>query len=134
VNKPIITKFQPTALPPSTTVELPAHLHDAETQGEHPHTGVEYLGHEDHDIEPEEDFTLSIKYDIHEEPPGTTLELLVNGEKIGEYTTPQSEIRIDGYLNTGNNVVELQPIVGQNKKGGANISSSGLLFVEPQKF
>ena len=63
-----------------------------------------------------------------------TLELLINDEKVGEYTTPQTELRIDGYLSSGGNTVQLRPIVGQNVKGGAEIQASGMLFVEPVKF
>ena len=53
---------------------------------------------------------------------------------MGEYATPQTEVRIDGYMSNGNNVISLQPIVGMNKKGGAVLSSTGTLFIEPKRF
>ena len=123
----------------------------------HAHTGVDYLGHDhdgiaepahsdhaipaepphtDHAITSQVGGSLSLDYDIYEVAGNTDMELLVNGESVGTYATaPQTEIRIDGWLNSGNNTIELQPKVGENnKKGGATLVASGLLFVEPVKF
>jgi hypothetical protein len=76
-----------------------------------------------------------MNYGIHEEAAGTVLELLINSEKVGEYSGAQTEIRVDGYLTSGTNTIEIQPIPTEtSKKGSATISGSGILFIEPKKF
>jgi hypothetical protein len=146
VYKQLIQSIDANAISEMSNNESPAHIHDGVYEPSHDHVGV-YEGphsdhatsaipaHGDHLIVTEPGISgLALIYSIHEEAPGTTLELLVNDEKIGEYNTAQTEIRIDGYMNSGNNTIALQPIVGQNKKGSAKISGNGLLFVEPRKF
>jgi hypothetical protein len=141
----LISSIEPYYIDELSDNESPAHIHDGVYEPAHDHVGV-YEGnhsdhlipaepaHSDHLIVTEPGFSLDVDYGIHEEPAGTTLELLVNDEKVGEYTTGQTEIRIDGYLNSGNNTVKLQPIVGANKKGGATIWATGMLFIEPTHF
>ena len=141
----LISSIEPYYMNELSDSESPAHIHDGVYEPAHDHVGVYEGDHSDHTIpaEPahsdhlivtEPGFSLDVDYGIHEEPAGTTLELLVNDEKVGEYATGQTEIRIDGYLNSGNNTVKLQPIVGANKKGGATIWATGILFFEPRKF
>jgi hypothetical protein len=123
------------------------HAHTGVDVNAHPHAGIvepahgdhaipAELPHSDHAVTNEAGGSLDIDYAIHEVAGNTDMELLVNGESVGIYATaPQTEIRIDGWLETGNNTVLLQPKVGENnKKGGATLSASGLLFVEPLRF
>jgi hypothetical protein len=125
--------------------EDPAHIHDGNEEADHDHQGVAELdhshitvavvGHVDHAIPTESGAPLTIDYGIHEELAGTVLELVVNGEIVGEYSGDQTEIRIDGYLTSGSQTIEIQPIASEvGKKGGASIWASGVLFVEPKQF
>ena len=129
-----------------TNEEDPAHKHTGVVGGDHDHPGV-YEGphndhlipaepaHDDHVIVIEPGGALDIEYGIHEQAAGTVLELLINEEKVGEYSGDQTEIRIDGFLSLGTNTVEIQPIAAEtSKKGGATIWCSGILFIEPKKF
>lgn len=142
----IVKAINPTVLSTDSNAESPAHLHDGVYEGVHPHPGV-YEGphsnhlvaaepaHSDHLIIVDPGAPMEIDYGIHEEAAGTVLELLVNSEKVNEYSGDQTEIRIDGYLTTGANTVEIQPIASElGKKGGATIWGSGILFYEPKKF
>jgi hypothetical protein len=111
------------------------HIHTGEEELDHPHAGILEAAHADHVIEVDVADPIDLLFDIHEIAGGTVMELIVNGEKVGEYATAQNEIRIDGYLNTGSNTIELQPIVTEiDKKGGATIKSTAILFYEPRKF
>ena len=80
--------------------------------------------------------SVAVQYGIHEEAAGTTLELLVNSEVVASsYVGDQTDIRIDGYLSTGNNTVEILPIVGENgKKGSCTVLGAGIFFIEAKKF
>jgi hypothetical protein len=141
-----VKAINPTVLSEESADENPAHIHDGVYEPDHDHTGV-YEGphsdhiipaepaHNDHLIVIEPGSALDISFGIHEEAAGTVLELLINGEKIGEYEGAQTEIRIDGYITSGNNSVEIQPIESEtNKKGSATIKASGILFIEPKRF
>ena len=130
---------------PSDVESVDGHIHDGVEELDHGHTGIPEAAHSDHVVAAESAHadhsivgvagaSVETIYSIYEEAAGTTLELLVNDEKVGEYSTAQTEIRIDGFMNTGNNTAALQPIVGENKKGGADIKANGVLFVEPVKF
>jgi hypothetical protein len=123
------------------------HAHTGVDVNAHPHAGIAEPAHSDHAIPAETPHSdhaitseaggsLNIDYAIHEVAGNTNMELKINGESIGIYTTsPQTEIRIDGWLNSGSNTIELQPEIGENnKKGGATLVASGLLFVEPTRF
>jgi hypothetical protein len=140
-----VYNINPYVLSKESNDDDPAHLHDGVYEPDHDHGGVAVDAHSDHlmDAIPAHadhliaavtGISVNLIYGIIEIAGGTTLELFINGEKIGEYATPQTELRIDGYLHKGTNTVQLQPIEGQNVKGSAEIQSSGLLFVEPIKF
>jgi len=117
-----------------------------DTDPDHAHTHSLIAAHNDHLVasqagesltvatEPGE--SVTVQYGIHEVAAGTTLELLVNSEVVASsYVGDQTDIRIDGFLSTGNNTVEIRPIVGENgKKGRCTIVSSAILFVEAKKF
>jgi hypothetical protein len=143
----VVINVTPYVLDKDTADEGPEHEHDGVAELAHPHAGIAEPAHSDHAIPAETPHSdhaiidqaggsLDIDYAIYEVAGNTDMELLVNGESVGIYATaPQTEIRIDGWLNTGNNTVLLQPKVGENnKKGGATMVASGLLFVEPVKF
>ena len=145
IPRSYVKYINPTAFVEFSLTEDPAHLHDGVYEDDHDHTGVYQTPHSDHLVpsEPAHDdhivttdpgSPLEILYGIHEEPGGSTMELLVNDEKVGQYTTAQTEIRIDGYLGSGSNTIKIQPIVGVNTKGGATIWGSGTLFMEPRQF
>jgi hypothetical protein len=117
-----------------------------DTDLDHIHTHALIVAHNDHLVasqagesltvatEPGE--SVTVEYGIHEIAAGTTLELLVNSEVVASsYVGDQTNIRIDGYLSSGNNTVEIRPIVGENgKKGSCTILASGTLFLEAKKF
>jgi hypothetical protein len=56
-------------------------------------------------------------------------DVLVANTYIGD----QSNINITGWVSTGSNTVKLQPIVGDNAKGRAEISSINTVFLENLK-
>jgi hypothetical protein len=114
----------------------PDHAHTINYVGDHPHTGVAEPAHSDHVVTTEPGESVTVQYGIHEEAAGTTLELLVNSEVVASsYVGDQTDVRIDGYLSTGNNTVEIRPIVGENgKKGSCTIVSSAIVFIEAKKF
>jgi hypothetical protein len=145
IESTVVTSISPYVLQTVSEEEDPPHVHDGQLEPDHNHDGVavdahsDHLidavpAHEDHTIATEPGTAIDLIYGIVEIEGGTTLELFVNAEKVGEYATPQTELRIDGYLHKGANTVQLQPIEGQNVKGSAEIQSAGLLFVEPVKF
>ena len=98
----------------------PGPEHDHYTDiGSHDHNIV--MGSHEHEIE----------YGVHEEASGTILELIVNGTTVANtYEGDQTDILITGWLSKGTNTVELQPKVGQNYKGRAEIFASVQVFVE----
>jgi len=127
--------------------EDPAHVHDMVEVPDHSTPGVYHIPHTDHGIVQEVahsnhvifqavDFALDVMYQIYEAAAGTVMELIVNGETVGsDYEGDQTDIRIDGFMQTGTNTIELQPISTEtDKKGGATIKADGLLFIEPKKF
>ena len=130
--KPISAKLTITL----TGDDDPAHIHTINTVTAHPHTGVAEGPHSDHVVTTEPGESVQIEYGIHEEAAGTTLELLVNSEVVASnYVGDQTDIRIDGYLSTGNNTVEIRPVVGENaKKGSCTTLASGIFFIEAKKF
>jgi hypothetical protein len=113
----------------------PAHIHTINYVAAHPHTGVAEGAHSDHTIVTEAAADIDLTFGIHEEAAGTTLELLVNSEVVASsYVGDQTDIRIDGYLSTGNNTVEIRPIVGENaKKGSCTTLATGIFFIEAKK-
>jgi hypothetical protein len=143
----VVTDINPYVLQVESDEEDPAHIHDGVYEDDHTHDGVYEPPHSDHSIpaEPahsdhliitEPGTTIDIDFGIHEEAAGTVLELLVDGEKVGEYSGNQTEIRIDGYLSKGaSSTIEIQPVSAEtSKKGGATIWASGILFIEPKRF
>jgi hypothetical protein len=115
--------------------EDPAHIHTINYVADHPHTGVAEAAHSDHIVTTEPGEPVEVQYGIHEEAAVTTLELLVNSEVVASnYVGDQTDIRIDGYLSTGNNTVEIRPIVGENaKKGSCTILATGIFFIEAKR-
>jgi hypothetical protein len=117
-----------------------------DTDLDHIHTHSLIVAHNDHLVssqagesltvptEPGE--SVTVEYGIHEIAAGTTLQLLINSEVVASsYVGDQTDIRIDGYLSTGNNTVEIRPIVGENtKKGSCTILAAGIFFIEAKKF
>jgi hypothetical protein len=145
-NMDYVVNIDPLALIVESENESPAHIHDGVYEPKHDHAGIAEPAHSDH-IYPAEpthsdhiypaiaDFALDMMFRIFEIAGGTTLELLVNEEKVGEYDGPQTDIRIDGYLTTGNNTIKIQPIEAEvGKKGSATITGNGIMFIEPKRF
>jgi hypothetical protein len=119
----------------SDAESVEGHIHTGIAELDHPHGTPAIVGHIDHGIVADAGGGVSTSYGIHEEPAGTVLELLINSEILGQYSGDQKEVRIDGYLTTGTNTIEIQPITSElNKKGSATIWGSGILFIEPKKF
>jgi hypothetical protein len=131
----------------TSELEDPAHIHDMVEVPDHstpgvyhgPHTDhgiVQQAAHSNHVIFQAVDFALDVLYQIYEVAAGTVMELIVNGETVGSnYEGAQTDIRIDGYMQTGTNTVEIQPIATEvDKKGGATMKGDGILFIEPKKF
>jgi hypothetical protein len=108
---------------------------DSDTAGGEARGIVSEGTHNLHVVATEPGETVSVQYGIHEIAAGTTLELLVNSEVVASnYVGAQTDIRIDGYLSTGNNTVEIRPIVGENgKKGSCTVLATGVFFVEAKK-
>lgn len=145
-NMDYVVNIDPMALITESENETPAHIHDGVYEPKHDHAGIAEPAHNDH-LYPAEpahndhlypaipDFALNMIFRIFELMGGTTLELLVNEEKVGEYDGPQTDIRIDGYLTTGSNTIEIQPIEAEvGKKGSATITGNGIMFIEPKRF
>jgi hypothetical protein len=142
----VVFTIHPYVLQTTSNEESPAHLHDGVYEPVHGHAGVTELPHNDHSIPAEpahEDHiivtepggSVDISFGVHEEAAGTVLELLINNNVIDEYSGDQTEIRVDGYLSSGTNTIEIQPVAAETgKKGSATISASGILFIEPKKF
>jgi hypothetical protein len=125
----------------------PAHDTSINDVAAHPHTGVAEPAHSDHGITTESahsDHTIvtqpagdiDLTFGIHEEAAGTTLELLINSEVVASsYVGDQTDINVTGFCGSGNNTVEIRPIVGENgKKGSCTSVSSAIVFIEAKKF
>ena len=74
-----------------------------------------------------------IEYGLYSVAGGDALELLINDEKVGEYVGAQSGINITGWISTGHNSVELQPISTDIVKGRAKLSAIATVFLENLK-
>lgn len=107
----------------------PNHNHsvpNANTEPDHDHTVPDSNTESDHDH--------TTDYGVHEEAGGTTLELYVNDVLVANnYVGNQENINITGWITTGYNTIKLQPIVGDNVKGRAEISSLNTVFLENLK-
>ena len=110
------------------TIDPLGHIADFSPGPEHDH--YTDIGSHDHNIVMGS-HEHGIEYGVHEEAGGTILELIVNGTTVANtYEGDQTDILITGWLSKGTNTVELQPKVGQNYKGRAEIFASVQVFVE----
>ena len=99
---------------------------DSSTEPDHEHAGGDTSTEPDHDH--------SVIYSIHYIPGGTTLELYVGDELVGNnYVGDQSGINITGWITTGSNSITLKPVVGDNVKGRAKLSATATVFLENLK-
>jgi hypothetical protein len=111
------------------------HTHTINSVPDHPHTGVAEPAHSDHVIATEAAGSVDLSYGIKEIAGSTIMELIVNGETVASnYNGDQTDIVITGYTSTGANTIEIQPAVGQNHKGSANIDGKGTIFIEAKKW
>jgi hypothetical protein len=83
------------------------------------------------DTDTEPDFSLPLTYGMYEGASGTIMELIINDVTVGSaYDGDMTDLNIRGYLQNGNNNVILQPAVGQNHKGSAQLDSKIKVFMD----
>ena len=119
----------------------PNHIHtvpNSDTEPDHWHaigTGTEpNHAHTVPDSDTEPNHAHTTDYGVSLQGSGTILELIVNDVTVSDdYEGDQSNINITGWVGTGINTVKLQPKVGQNYKGRAEISSIATIFLENLK-
>ena len=119
-----------------TGIEQPAHDHAGVAEGAHSdHSITTQPSHGDHVIQTEPGADVDLDFGIKEIAAGTIMELIVNGETVGSnYDGTQIDVIITGFTQTGSNTIELQPVVGANSKGSADMDGKGFLFLEAAKF
>ena len=117
----------------------PAHGHSVTTVDNHAHSIPDTNTEDDHEHTIPESSTEPahyhvVDYGVYEIPGGTTLELYVGDELVGDtYVGDQSGINITGWITKGHNSITLKPIVGDNVKGRAKMSATCTVFLENLK-
>ena len=116
-------------------VPVGAHAHSESTEPHHWHVvGTDTEPNHAHSVpdsntEPDHEHTTD--YGVHEEAGGTTLELYINDVLVANnYVGDQENINITGWVSKGTNTVKLQPIVGDNVKGRAEMVGIAHVFIE----
>jgi hypothetical protein len=115
--------------------ESPAHVHTINSVGTHNDHITPAVGtHNDHIIPTQSGADVDLTLGIVEEPGGTVMQLIVNGEDVTIVDGDGTDIVITGFCATGSNTVEIAPILGSNTKGGATLEGRGIVFIESSKF